>query len=117
MDTLSAYNEALGDANVFGSSYLIPEGGVLKPEDFPNLNCKVNYLRNFINVQQKNFLTCQELHNKFPDCPLPEVEALIERVSSIITRLNIKLEKLDLTMPFMPLIVKLINISEKGCAK
>ena len=31
------HKESLGDANIFGSSYLIPEGGLLLPENFPNM--------------------------------------------------------------------------------
>ena len=58
-----------------------------------------------------------ELHNTCPECPLNEVESLLQRVSNIITKLNIKIDKLDLTMPFLPLIVSLITITEKGCAK
>ena len=117
----SAYQRKLKnklvDANIFGSNYLNPEGEPLMTEDFPNLGNKVNYMRDIISHQNERLYNVNEASAMFPDCPIGEITDFLNKMNGIIVRFNIEIEKFDLSLPFRPLIVQLINISEKGCAQ
>ena len=103
---------------IWGSSVFMINSLECKRNNFGRLGNKVSYPLDFIKTENNCpvFLSEQELRAKFDVEIDPMHYISLKHIVTVgLQKLNLSLDRLNITMPYQPPLIRLINYSSQGC--